>query len=93
MAEYRAESIKREQALGVAKLHKNRMKELLEEAERLAADAATGQIRLELSELLAAAEAVEDDDLEGRVFDQSNIKTVEELRRTPQSEDWTDEDE
>jgi hypothetical protein len=78
IAEYRVEKFRREALLGEAKLHKNRMKELLEEAEKLSVDASTGQVQIELRQLIEQAED-DGDDLEGRVFDQSNIKKVEDL--------------
>ena len=78
LAEHLALKIKREQLLGEAKLYKNRMKEVLEEAESLARNCSTGQIRMELD--LAIQSQGQDDDEDGPYMDKSAVRSISELR-------------
>lgn len=78
--EHEIESVK-----GSLKQLNNELKTLKEELKRLAIDVESGQLGFLLDE--------DEDDLDGRVMDQSNIKKAEELRHTPHSEDDEEEEE
>lgn len=78
LAQYTTLKIKREALLGEAKLYKNQMKDVLQEAENLAKFHSTGQIRLELEEALQTVG--QDDDDDGPYMDQSAVRSISDLR-------------
>lgn len=88
LVEAQLKQIEREKYLGQAKTVKNEIDELLEQAKRIARETVTGQLRLEIEEVFQE----EEDDLDGHVLDQSNVKKPEELRRQPHVEDDDDID-
>lgn len=78
--------IERERHLGEAKVVKNEIDELLEQAKRIARETVTGQLKLAVEEVFTGADEDDENGSEGRFMDQSKVKTPEELRRKPHSE-------
>ncbi len=74
IAEYKAIKLQREKLLGLAKTKLNDAKEKLARAEMLSAQVCSPRIQEQLEAAMASMDDENEDDLEGRVFDQSNIK-------------------
>lgn len=78
IAQFTILKMKREALLGEAKLYKNQMKDILQEAQDLSRNCSTGQIRMELD--LAIKESAQDDEGDGPYMDQSSVRSLSEIR-------------
>lgn len=90
IAEIKIKKINRQRVLGEAKVIKNEINELYDRAEKLSAECATGQIKLELQALLDEMED-DEDDLTGRVMDVSNTFPKKKSHFLQEIEDTLDE--
>lgn len=81
VAEAKAIKLRRQKILGEAKTLLNDGKEKLDRAEMLSAQVCSPRIQEQLEAAMASMEDDDEDDLEGRVMDQSNIKKPSDFMR------------
>jgi len=74
VAEVKTLKLKRQKLLGDAKSLLNDMKQKVDRAEMLSAQVCSPRVQEQLEAALALMEEEEEDDLDGRVMDQGNIK-------------------